>query len=89
MLGELVEQWTELHGVDRTPEIEDSVSGYPHRVYHDAQDNPVVEAFELQGMGHGIAVDPGFGPDQGGEAAWFAFDVGLWSSYHAAELWEL
>jgi poly(hydroxyalkanoate) depolymerase family esterase len=40
---ELVEQWTNVLGIDQTPDAEDSVKGYPHAVYKNAAGNVLVE----------------------------------------------
>jgi len=87
--NELAEQWTDLHGADATPDVEDSVGAHAHKVYKDKQGAAVVETFALQGMDHGVAVDPGSGEGQGGKTTWFSFDVDLWAPYHAAKLWGL
>jgi len=84
---ELAEQWTAVHGTDAAPDREDRVRGHAHRVFLDAAGDPVVEVYTLEGMGHGIAVAPGSGDARGGQVGRYAFDVGLWSSFHAAKFW--
>ena len=69
---ELVDQWTNVHGTDQTPETSEIFRGHPHRVYHDNNNRPVVEVYELNGMGHGISVDPGSDEDQGGQQGKYA-----------------
>ena len=58
-------------------------------MYKDNSDRPVVEAYILKGMGHGISVDPGNGEDEGGQEGKYAFNTGIWSSYYAAKFWGL
>ncbi|MCF6525170.1 PHB depolymerase family esterase [Streptomyces sp. JJ36] len=86
---ELVEQWTDVHGTDAVPETTDQVAGYPHRVYEDAAGRPVVEAYEITGMGHGQPVDPGTGTAQCGRAAAYVLDVNICAAYHMAVSWGL
>ncbi|QFZ20203.1 extracellular catalytic domain type 1 short-chain-length polyhydroxyalkanoate depolymerase [Saccharothrix syringae] len=80
--GELVEQWTDVHGTDQTPDVSDTVAGYPHRVY-----GGVVELYQITGMGHGHPVDPGTGPTQCGTAGAYVLDVDICSAYHLARFW--
>lgn len=81
---ELVEQWTDAHGTDQTPDVSDTVAGYPHRVY-----GGVVESYEITGMGHGQPIDPGSGPAQCGTAAPFVLDVNICAAYHMSRFWGL
>lgn len=81
---ELVEQWTNANGTDQTPEVRDTVAGYPHRVYGNT-----VEIYEITGMGHGHPVDPGSGTTQCGTAGAYILDVNICSSYHMARFWGL
>ncbi|MDP9398201.1 MAG: PHB depolymerase family esterase [Actinomycetota bacterium] len=80
-LTELVQQWTDVYGVDATADVSDSVNGYPHRVFTDAAGSPVVETYSIPGMGHGTPVDPGTATEQCGTAAAYVLDVGICSSY--------
>ncbi|MEV6084594.1 extracellular catalytic domain type 1 short-chain-length polyhydroxyalkanoate depolymerase [Streptomyces parvulus] len=86
---ELVEQWTDVHGTDTTPETSDTVGGYPHQVFEDAAGRPVVESFEITGMGHGQPVDPGTGGGQCGRAAAYVLDVNICAAHHIARFWGL
>jgi poly(hydroxyalkanoate) depolymerase family esterase len=88
-LQELVDQWTNLHGAATTPAQTLTVKGQAVSVYKDGAGAEVVRTYTLSGMGHGIAVDPGAGPEQGGAAGAFSYAVGLWSSYYAAEFFGL
>ncbi|MQY10292.1 hypothetical protein SRB5_03990 [Streptomyces sp. RB5] len=88
-MTELVEQWTDVHGTDATPEVSDTVAGHPHRVYRDAAGRDVVETYSLTGMPHGQAVDPGTGADQCGIAGQYFPDVNLCASRRIAAFWGL
>ncbi|HYD07959.1 MAG TPA: PHB depolymerase family esterase [Reyranella sp.] len=58
---EVVKQWTNVHGIDDTPDVTDLVNGYPHFVWTDSAGTPKVERYVLTGMSHQIAINP-FGP---------------------------
>jgi len=89
-LNELVEQWTNVHGTDTVPDVEDEVFGYPHRVYHDAEGQPVVETFLITDMPHAAPVDPGETSEMCGlDAPPYFLDVGICASYHIAKFWGL
>ena len=63
-LNELVEQWTNYHGLDQTPAVTDTVKGYPHKVYEDGAGNALVESYQLTGQSHGWPYDPGTAEDK-------------------------
>jgi poly(hydroxyalkanoate) depolymerase family esterase len=86
---ESVEQWTDVHGTDQTPDVEDTVAGYPHRVYQDGAGNGVVESYEITGMAHGQPIDPGTGAEQCGRAADYILDVNVCAAYHMGRFWGL
>jgi poly(hydroxyalkanoate) depolymerase family esterase len=86
---ELVEQWTNVHGIDTTPEVNENFRGTTHKVYKNAQGEALVEYYLVSGMGHAITVDPGTGEDQGGTTGAYAEDKNIHSSYYAAKFWGL
>ncbi|MFE2754754.1 alpha/beta hydrolase family esterase [Actinosynnema sp. NPDC059335] len=79
---ELVEQWTNVNGTDQTPDVSDTVAGYPHRVY-----GGTVEHYSITGMNHGQPVDPGAGATQCGGTAAYMLDVNVCAAYHLARFW--
>lgn len=88
-LTESMEQWTNVHAVDQTADVSDTVAGYPHKVYKDASGAPRVETYSITGMGHGTPVDPGTGETQCGTAGAYILDVNICSSYYIARFWGL
>jgi poly(hydroxyalkanoate) depolymerase family esterase len=88
-LTESMEQWTDVHGIDQTPDVSDTVAGYPHKVYKDAAGTPRVETYTITGMGHGTPVDPGTGETQCGTAGAYILDANICSSYHIGRFWGL
>ena len=87
-LTEAMEQWTNVHGIDQTPDTVETVGGFPRKVYRDGVGRALVETWELTGMGHGVAMDAQFQfPGGTGSAACGAVgaylnDVNLCSVYH-------
>jgi len=88
-LTESMQQWTNVHGIDQTADVSDTVGGFPHRVYKDAGGKPRVETYAITGMGHGTPVDPGTGETQCGTAGAYILDVNLCSSYYIGHFWSL
>ena len=86
---ELVDQWTDVHGLSQTPTVSTTIKNYPYKAYKDTSGNTLVEYYEITGMGHGIAVDPGTGEDQGGTTNTWSIDKDIWSSYYAAQFFGL
>ncbi|WP_155313601.1 alpha/beta hydrolase family esterase [Desulfosarcina ovata] len=86
---ELVDQWTNVLGVDQTPDIEDTINGHEHKLYKNDNGEPLIETILISGMGHGTPIDPGGGDDQCGEAASYILDVGTCSSYYIIKFWGL
>jgi poly(hydroxyalkanoate) depolymerase family esterase len=87
-MTELMEQWTNVHGTDQTPDASDTVAGYPHRVYRNGGGRAVVETFEITGMGHGQPIDPGTGSQQCGLTGDpYIVDVNVCAAYHMARFW--
>ncbi len=83
---ELLDQWTNVHGIDETPDVMDTVDGHPHEAYQNAAGDTLIEVYHLTGMGHGTPVLPSAGCGQTG--AYF-LDVGICSSRHIAEFFGL
>lgn len=88
-LTELMEQWTNANGLGQSPTTTDTVAGYPHQVYADANGQARVETYSITGMGHGQPVDPGSGAEQCGTAGAYLLDVNLCASYRIAKFWGL
>lgn len=86
---ESMEQWTNVHGTDQIADVEDTVKGYPHKVYRNASGVGVVETYMITSMGHGTPVDPGTAADQCGTAGAFMLDVNICSTYFTARFFGL
>ena len=86
---ELVEQWTELHGIDPKAAVGETGKEYSHQIYRDAADRPKVEIYLIGGMGHGQPIDPGPGETQCGTPADYVLPAGICASYRIARFWGL
>lgn len=85
---ELVDQWTDVHGIGQTPTRTDTVAGHPHAVY-ESGGRPVVETYTITAMGHGQPVDPGAGDGQCGQAGAYLLDVNICAAWHLSAGWGL
>jgi len=92
-LAEQMQQWTNVHGIDQTVDVSETVAGFPHKVYKDSSGNARVETYELTSMGHGTPVDPQFsfpGSSVGcGTAGAYILDVNICSTWYAASFFGL
>jgi poly(hydroxyalkanoate) depolymerase family esterase len=84
-LVETVKQWTNVQGIDQTPDTSNTVAGYPHDVYKDASGNALVETYSITGMNHGWPIDPGTGALQCGVVGAYFNDVNICGSYYVAQ----
>lgn len=82
-LPELVKQWTNVHGLTTTATTTDAVGTATRKRYGAATS---VEAFDVQGMDHGVPVDPKAGC---GKAGPYALDVGICGASAAADFFKL
>lgn len=81
-LTEIMKQWTNVHGIDQTADVSDTIAGQAHKVYTNGAGAAKVETVMISGMGHGTPIDPGTGAQQCGTAAAYILDVNLCSSYY-------
>jgi poly(hydroxyalkanoate) depolymerase family esterase len=89
-LTELVDQWTDVLGVDRTPDVSDQVAGQSHQVFADTAGRAAVETYRIAGMRHGEPVGPNAPADRRcGQAGAFSIDVGICAAYHIGVFWHL
>jgi feruloyl esterase len=86
---EIIKQWTSLHGLSPAPTRQDSVNGYPRRVWCGAMGEELIESFTVTGMAHGAPLATGSAADQCGNAGAFLLDVGISSSFQIARFWGL
>jgi feruloyl esterase len=87
--GEILKQWTNVHGLESAPTYSETVDGYPRRVWTDAAGEEVIEEFVITGMAHGTPLATGDAEHSYGAAGPFLLDVGISSSYQIAKFWGL
>ena len=86
---ELRDQWTNAWGISQTASSTQSLpGGTTLSVYNDSAGAPAVELYQIAGMAHGLAVDPGSGTDQCGATGTYYIDT-ICSSYYTARFWGL
>jgi len=85
---DLIRQWTNVHGLAAVPSHEELVGGHARRVWNDASGEPLVEAFSISGMAHGVPLAIN-GEDCCGAAGVFFLDAGISSPHHIAKFWRL
>ncbi|MFF4753555.1 extracellular catalytic domain type 1 short-chain-length polyhydroxyalkanoate depolymerase [Streptomyces sp. NPDC002514] len=83
------DQWTNVHGLSQTPSSTVSLPGNTTLTsYNDSSGQAAVQLYQINGMGHGLAVDPGSGAQQCGTTAAYFLDT-ICSSYYTARFWGL
>ncbi len=87
--GELVKQWTNVHGLPPSPSREEVVDGYPRRVWTNAIGEDIIDEYILAGMAHGTPLATGDVENAYGAAGPFLLETGISSSYHIAKFWGL
>lgn len=55
---EILEQWSNVHGIDTTADATDTVDGHTRTRFQNAGGQVVIERWDVQGMGHGTPVEP-------------------------------
>lgn len=88
-MQQAVDQWSNVLGIDRTPEVNETFRTSTHRIYRDGSGRDLIETFLIAGTGHALIVDPGTGVDQGGATGAFSEDRDIYSSYYIAKFWGL
>lgn len=87
--SELVDQWTNVLGIDPVPDTEDKINGHARKIYRDGSGKALVESVLISGMGHGTPIGPGNADNQCGRPAPFILDVGVCSTFHIIGFWGL
>jgi poly(hydroxyalkanoate) depolymerase family esterase len=85
---ELANQWANVHGAPG-PAIEAVVDGHRHILLRSPDGTPVVELYDIAGMGHGAPIAPDHPEIPLGAANAFILPVGISSTLHIARFWGL
>ena len=51
--GEMIKQWTNVHGLALQPSLQDTVDGYPRQVWINDAGEEVIESYSITHMAHG------------------------------------
>lgn len=87
---DLVAQWTDLLGIDQEADVTTTAKGHTTLSYQDQAQRTLVEYHQIDGMGHGVPVDPQ--QDCGTDRSFpedYMFDRDLCSTRLIAEFWGL
>jgi poly(hydroxyalkanoate) depolymerase family esterase len=84
----IVRQWQKLHNVTAKPTREDTVDGFPRKVWCDADGKVVIEEYIIGSMGHGTPISAD-GENGLGEEGKYMLEVGISSTRHIADFWGL
>jgi poly(hydroxyalkanoate) depolymerase family esterase len=85
----IIGQWTDVHTLSATPSFEETIGGHSRRVWNDAKGDPVIEAFLISGMGHGVPLASTSGKNTCGTPGAFFLDAGISAAHHIASFWQL
>jgi feruloyl esterase len=83
--GEIIKQWTDVHGLPVTPTAQAIVDGYPRQVWVNAAGEEAIESYTITNMAHGTPLATGEADHECGAAGPFLLEVGISSSYHIAK----
>jgi poly(hydroxyalkanoate) depolymerase family esterase len=85
----ILRQWINVHGLSDNPSHEELIGSHARRVWSDANGKPLIEAFSISGMAHGVPLGTTKGEESCGTAGAFFLDVGISSTHHIARFWRL
>jgi poly(3-hydroxybutyrate) depolymerase len=83
---ELMEQWTEVHGIDQKPDSETSGGKLSSQIFFNDRGKARVELNLIADMKDGVPVDSGSGCGKSGH---YIIDIGMCFSEHVASFWGL
>jgi feruloyl esterase len=86
---DIIRQWTNVHGLSESPSYQELIGSHTRRIWSDAKDNVLIEAFSISGMAHGAPLATATGGESCGAAGAFFLDVGISSTHHVARFWSL
>jgi poly(hydroxyalkanoate) depolymerase family esterase len=87
--GDVIRQWTEVHQLPLMPTREEVVCGHIRRVWNGADGAPLIEAYTISGMGHGVPLATRDGDERCGTIGPFFLEAGLSSTHQIAKFWGL
>lgn len=86
----LLDQWLDVHGLDRDAFTQSTVDGHRRCVWKDAAGRVAVEFYRVEGMGHGTPLKPRSASRPAADTPGpYMLDAGISSSMHLATVWGL
>lgn len=85
---DIIRQWINVHGLSAAPSYEELIGSHRRRVWNDANGEPLIEAFCITGMAHGVPIASAGAASCGAVGAFFV-DAGISSTHHIASFWRL
>jgi poly(hydroxyalkanoate) depolymerase family esterase len=85
----IIRQWINVHGVSDAHSYRELIGSHTRRVWSDAEGNPLIEAFAISGMAHGVPLETTTGRETCGAAGAFFLEAGISSTHHIARFWGL
>jgi feruloyl esterase len=85
---DIIQQWTDVHGLSGSPSYQEFIGGHTRRIWSDTNGEALIEAFTIRGMAHGAPLAT-TGRESCGAAGAFFLDVGISSTHHIARFWRL
>ena len=86
--GEIVKQWTDVHGIGGAAPVQEQVGAITRRAWQDRHGKTRVLDYSVPGMAHGTPL-MGLGGADDGVVGPFFLAAGLWSSLRIAQDWGL
>lgn len=80
--GEILKQWTNVHGLQVTPSSQVTVDGYPRQTWFNEAGEELIESYTIIQMAHGTPLASGEADFECGVAGPFLLEVGISSSFH-------
>jgi feruloyl esterase len=85
---DIIQQWTDVHGLSGNPSYQELIGGHTRRIWSDTNGEALIEAFTIRGMAHGAPLAT-TGRESCGAAGAFFLDMGISSTHHIARFWRL
>jgi len=86
---EIVKQWLDVHQLPLEPMSEGIVNGHPHRIWWNADGEPMVESYIITDMAHGTPLGLADNDTRYGSEGAFLIEAGISSSYLIAKFFGL
>ncbi len=83
--GEILKQWTDVHGLPPSASVKTRVDGFPREVWINKAGDEIIEAYTITDMAHGTPLATGEIEGACGVPGPFLLPVGISSSYHIAK----